>query len=74
MKKKYITTLLLIPTLALTLLTFGCDSQGPAEKAGEKVDKTVEATKEAVSDAADKVGEDIDKAAEEVKDAVTPKN
>ena len=74
MKKNCITTLLLIPTLALTLLIFGCDSQGPAEKAGEKVDKTVEATKEAVGDAAKKVGEDVDKAAEEVKEAATPKN
>ena len=35
MKKKYITTLLSITTLALTLLTFGCDSQGPAEKQGK---------------------------------------
>ncbi len=45
MKKNYITTLLFITTLALTLLTFGCDSQGPAEKAGEKMDKTVNSTK-----------------------------
>lgn len=77
MKKNYIATLLFITTLALTLLTFGCDSQGPAEKAGEKIDKAVESTKDAVGEAADKitgqgpaekVGESIDETAEKMKE------
>lgn len=76
MKKNHIATLLFITTLALTLLTFGCDSQGPAEKSGEKIDKAVESTKDAASETADKitgkgpaekVGESIDETAEKMK-------
>lgn len=37
MVKKYIPTLLLIITISFLLTAFGCDSQGAAEKAGEKV-------------------------------------
>ena len=83
MKKNYIATLLFATTLALTLLTFGCDSQGPAEKAGEKIDKSVESTKDAAGQAADKltgqgpaekVGESIDETAEKMKESATPKN
>ena len=68
--------MLFITTLALTLLTFGCDSQGPAEKSGEKIDKAVESTKDAAGEAADKitgkgpaekVGESIDETAEKMK-------
>ena len=57
MQKKYL-TLLFVTALSLAFITFGCDSQGPAEKAGEKVDKTVEATK----DTAEKTAEKIDEA------------
>lgn len=76
MKKNYIATLFFITTLAVTLLTFGCDSQGPAEKAGEKVDKAVESTQDAAGEAADKItgqgpaekaGENIDETAEKMK-------
>ncbi len=83
MKKKYIATLLFITTLALTLLTFGCDSQGPAEKAGEKVDKGVESTQDAAGEAVDKItgqgpaekaGESIDETAEKMKESAKPKN
>ncbi|MBU3945043.1 MAG: hypothetical protein KJ900_10670 [Proteobacteria bacterium] len=77
MEKNYIATLLFITTLALTLLTFGCDSQGPAEKSGEKIDQAIESTKDAAGDAADKitgkgpaekVGESIDETAEKMKE------
>lgn len=83
MKKNYIATLLFTTTLALTLLTFGCDSQGPTEKAGEKIDKAVESTKDAAGQAVDKltgqgpaekVGESIDETAEKMKKSATPKN
>jgi hypothetical protein len=83
MEKKYMATLLFITTLALTLLTFGCDSQGPAEKAGEKIDNAVESTKDAAGEAADKitgqgpaekVGESIDDTAEKMQESAKPKN
>lgn len=72
MKKKYLATFVYITTLALTLLVVGCDSQGPAEKAGEKVDKAVESTKDAAGEAADKVGKNIDEAAEKLKESANP--
>ena len=42
----------------------GCPEKGPAEKAGEKVDETVDKVKEAVdpSGPAEKAGEKIDEA------------
>lgn len=55
MQKKSIHTLLLIASLSLAVLTFGCDSQGPAEKAGEKVDQTIENTKNALEEVSDKI-------------------
>ncbi len=83
MLKKYIPALLLVTFLGFSLATLGCDSEGPAEKAGKKVDKTVEDTKDAMSDMADKVtgegpaekaGEKIDAAAEKVKKSVDSKD
>ena len=54
---------MLILAFSLTIFSFGCDSQGPAEKAGEEVDKSIEATKDAVEGA----GEEIEKAIEKAK-------
>lgn len=71
MQKKIIHTLLLITSLSLAVLTFGCKSEGPAEKAGETIDQTIENTKDALKDASDKItgkgpaekaGEKIDEA------------
>jgi hypothetical protein len=59
MKKfvRSITTVLM--ALVLMVGLSGCTKEGPAEKAGKKVDKTIE-----------KAGEQIEKAGEKVKDAV----
>jgi hypothetical protein len=67
---------LLITSLSLAVLTFGCDSQGPAEKAGEKVDQSVEDTKDALEEASDKItGKGpAEKAGEKIDEAVEPKN
>lgn len=71
MRKNIIPTLLLIASLCLTLLTFGCESQGPAEKAGESVDESIESAKDALDEASDEItgegpaeeaGENIDEA------------
>jgi hypothetical protein len=76
MQKKFIHTLLLITSLSLAVLTFGCESQGPAEKAGEKVDQSVEDTKDALEEASDKItGKGpAEKAGEKIDEAVEPKN
>lgn len=71
MQKKIIHTLLLITSLSLAVLTFGCESEGPAENAGEKIDQSIENTKDALEEASDeitgkgpaeKAGEKIDEA------------
>jgi hypothetical protein len=75
MQKKFIHTLLLITSLGLAVLTFGCDSQGPAEKAGEKVDQSVENTKDALEETSDKItGKGpAEKAGEKIDEATEPK-
>ncbi len=50
------------------VLFVGCE-QGPAQKAGEKVDKAVEGAGKAIEKAGEKAGEKIDEAAKKVKDA-----
>lgn len=79
MGRKYIATLLFVTTLVLALFTFGCDTQGPAEKAGEKIDNAVESTKDAVSEVVEKktgegpveeIGEKIDETAAKMKESV----
>jgi hypothetical protein len=76
MQKKFIHSLLLITSLSLAVLTFGCDSQGPAEKAGEEVDQSIENTKDALEEASDKItGKGpAEKAGEKIDEAVEPKN
>ena len=56
--------------LSIFLGLFGCEQQGGAEKAGEKIDQAVEkvgekmeAAKEAVSESAEKTGEYVNDAA-----------
>ncbi len=58
---------LLVFGLGLALFV-GCE-QGPAQKAGEKVDKAVEGAGKAIEKAGEKAGEKIDEAAKKVKDA-----
>ena len=83
MRKEYTLTFLLIMTVSLALMTFGCKSEGPAEEVGEKIDQSIEKTKDAVEDVSDtitgkgpaeKAGEKIDEAAEAVKESVKTKN
>ena len=75
MQKKFIQSLLLITSITLAVFTFGCDSQGPAEKAGEKVDQSIESTKDALEEASDKItGKGpVEKAGEKIDEALEPK-
>ncbi len=47
----------------------GCEQKGPAEKAGQKIDKAVEDTGKEVQKAGEKVGEKLEEAGKKVKDA-----
>ena len=51
----------------LTLLT-ACEDQGPAEKAGEKIDTMVKKTQDKMEDAGDKIHEGIEKTSEKIED------
>ena len=55
---------------ALLAALSGCQKpEGPAEKAGKKVDQTVEKAGEKIDAAKEKAGEKIEKAGQELKDA-----
>jgi hypothetical protein len=69
MSKKPFIILSVVAGLALA----GCSEKGPAEKAGEQIDKAVEQTKDAVQDAghqgpAEKAGEALDNKVDQMKD------
>ncbi|GAB4510604.1 MAG: hypothetical protein Tsb0026_12680 [Sulfuricaulis sp.] len=55
---------------------FACEQKGPAEKAGEKIDQTVEKAKDKVEDVTkpegpmEKTGKKIDEAVDKTKEAV----
>jgi len=81
-RKIIISTLLMSTALFIMAGMVGCDTQGPAEKAGEKIDQSVEEVKDAAEEAGDKLtgqgpaeelGENMDDSVEEVKEAVTSK-
>jgi hypothetical protein len=83
MRKKYVHTLAVLVALSITVLNYGCDSQGPAEKAGEKVDQSIEKTQDAVEQITDKItgkgpaeelGEKIDETVEKIEESTTSKN
>lgn len=55
---------------ALLVALSGCQKQeGPAEKAGQKIDQAVEKSVEKADDAKQKLGEKIEKAGEDLQDA-----
>lgn len=81
MTKKYFVTLFCAATLVFSLVSLGCDTQGPAEEAGETIDNSIEDTQDAADNAADKItgegpmenaGEEIDEAGNTIKETVQP--
>lgn len=53
----------------------GCEQEGPAEKAGERIDEAVEQTRDAIDDAGqqgtmERMGEKLDQGMEEAGEAV----
>ncbi|KEZ78121.1 hypothetical protein [Salinisphaera hydrothermalis] len=68
---KKISTLLIAAILGLTTLTLAaCDNDdGPAEKAGQKIDNAADNTSDAMEDAGDKASDAADDAADKAKDA-----
>lgn len=60
---------LLISLMASCVALAACEPKGPAEKAGEKIDNTVDKTKDAVEEAGDNIRDAADDTADAVKDA-----
>lgn len=59
----------LISILAfLGIGTIGCEQKGPAEKAGEKVDKAIEKADEKMEEAGEKAGELMEESGEKIED------
>ncbi|WP_295628544.1 lipoprotein [uncultured Nitrosomonas sp.] len=48
--------------IVASLMLAGCEQKGPAEQAGEKIDRGVENTKDTVSDAIEDAGDKIEDA------------
>jgi len=58
MNKIHLSAFLIVASLMLA----GCEQQGPAEQAGEKIDRGMENSKDAVSDAVEDAGDKIEDA------------
>ena len=54
--------------LAMGVLLSACESEGPAEKAGEKIDQAVEEASEKIDDAAERTGEKIEEVGDKVRE------
>lgn len=62
--------LIAIIVLGLSLFAFSaCDSKGPAEKAGEKIDQTLEKASDKAKEVTEAVKEKAEEAGKEVKKA-----
>jgi hyperosmotically inducible protein len=62
--------LIIIIVLSLFLLAFSaCESKGPAEKAGEKIDQAVEKTSDKVNEATEAVKDKAEEVGKAVKTA-----
>jgi F0F1-type ATP synthase membrane subunit b/b' len=61
---------IIIIAIGLTFMLTACEKEGPAEKAGKKVDSLIEKTKENVSSAAEEAKEAAEKAKKKAEDEV----
>jgi hypothetical protein len=58
--------ILLLCSLFFVSFSQGCEREGPAEKAGKKVDKAAEEAKKELKDTSDKIGQEMEKAGEKM--------
>lgn len=60
--------------LLFALLTSACEQQGPAERAGEKIDETVEKVGDSAEDAVDKVGDKLEEVGDKIEEKTESRN
>ncbi len=53
--KSFIAAGIIVLAVSMTMMFTACDTKGPAEKAGEKIDQTVEKTTATLKDAGEKI-------------------
>jgi hyperosmotically inducible protein len=62
----------LIPALTLIVMTLaftGCDQQGPAEKAGEKIDQSMDSMQEKTEEAGEMAMDKLEEAGDKIEGA-----
>ncbi|MET0052031.1 MAG: hypothetical protein ABW095_13255 [Candidatus Thiodiazotropha sp.] len=66
--KRRILGLATILIMTLPLVACNKSEEGPAEKAGKKIDQSISETKQTLSESAEKVGEKIEEAGEAIQE------
>ena len=62
--------IILVFFISMIIVSFtACKKEGPAERAGKKIDETVEKTGEKIKESTEKVGDKIEEAGEKVKES-----
>lgn len=69
MKKLIMRSLAILCCTSFLLVFSACEDQGPAEKAGEEIDETMEKTGDVLEDAGDKVKEAVEEGGEKLEEA-----
>tara|TARA_Y100001933_G_C18815567_1_gene486942 strand:+ start:90 stop:317 length:228 start_codon:yes stop_codon:yes gene_type:complete len=69
MKKLFRNFALILCSLGLAMVLQSCEEQGPAEKAGEKVDSAIEQTQEKLEEAGEKMEEAVEEGGEKIEEA-----
>lgn len=69
MKKLCKSLTFILCSLGLLMVLQSCEDQGPAEKAGEKVDTAMEQAKEKLDNAGDKMKETVEEGGEKLEEA-----
>jgi hypothetical protein len=72
MKSRFLKLIVIVLILFVSFVFIGCEKEGPAEKAGKKIDEAVEEVADEVDNdgPAEEVGEAIDETVEEAKEEV----
>ena len=57
-----------IVAAALAVVLAGCEQEGPAERAGERIDESVEETTQAIEETAERAGERVEQTGEAIRE------
>lgn len=66
--EKFKKIMVLLSGMAFLVFLSACEQQGPAEKVGEKIDKSIEKSQEHIEEAGQQMQEAIEKAGEPIEE------